>query len=301
MNFLQPVNKQKVEGTSYAPQEWESVVCPFCGSAAYKPYERYGDRWQYTHVRCKPCGLIYQSPRPKYDSAFVDDAYEFYADEIIKNISDVQSFLRQKSLTEQYDELLKEILLFDRQRTAILDIGCCVGTFLYQAMNLYPMGQGVEVSSRMARFVEENMNIKVHLEKYEDIQFDSKFSCINMSHVIEHVPNPKEWLEQSKRILAKDGILVISVPNMRSLPRRFRLCLKRLRLHRGKWEPWRTPDHLFEPTIGSMLRFLNQNGFEVLHYKTYSRKKMVDNSAFGKWYNQKKCWGSNLRFYVRVK
>ncbi|MDR1671948.1 MAG: methyltransferase domain-containing protein [Bacteroidales bacterium] len=293
--------RQKTEGTAYIPEAWETVPCPFCGDSKPRRYERYGDKWQYTHVKCKTCGLIYQNPRPKYDPSFVHDAYEYYAEGILKNVDNPQNFLEQEALKAQNDDFLTEILQYDRRCSAILDVGCCMGIFLHQAMKYYPSALGVDVSSQMADFVEKNTGVKVLRDKYENIRFDRQFSCINMSHVIEHIPNPKEWLEQSGKILSEDGILVISVPNMLSLSRRFRLFLKYLRLRRGKWDSSRTPDHLFEPTVPSMLRFLNENGFEVVHFKTYSRKKMTDNSRFGTWFHQKRYWGSNLRFYLKKK
>jgi SAM-dependent methyltransferase len=214
-------------------------------------------------------------------------------------VGNPRTFLEKETLKAQNDDFLMEILQYDQQRTAMLDVGCYIGRFLHQAMKHYPVGVGVDVSSRMADFVEKNVGVKVFREDYENIHFEEKFSCINMSHVIEHVPNPKDWMEQSRKILTDDGILVISVPNMLSLSRRFKLLLKYLRLRRGKWESFRTPDHLFEPTAPSMLYFLNETGFEVLHYKTYSRTKMIDNSRLGKWFHQKKYWGSNLRFYLK--
>jgi len=292
--------KQRLENVPYIPEEWETVTCPFCHHAKYSIYERYGNTWQYTHVKCLQCGLIYCNPRPKYDASFVHDAYEYYAEEVFKVVSDPQKYYQLEVAHTQYDDCVAEILLYDTQRSSILDVGSHTGIFLYSALKHYPKATGIDVSSRMAKFVEENLKIKVYLGKFEEVPTDAKFSCINMSHVIEHIPNPKDWLDHSKKLLADGGILVISVPNMFSLTNKIKLFLKRIGLRKGRWEPWRTPDHLFEPTVPSMLRFLDVNGFEVIHYKSYSRKKEVDRSAWGKWMHQKRYWGSNLRFYVRV-
>lgn len=293
--------RQRIEGTPYIPEEWEAVSCPFCGHPEHSLYERYGNTWQYTNVKCLSCGLIYQNPRPKYDSSFVHDAYEYYADGELEKITCPQEYLKSESIRKQDDDVVAEILHYDTQCTSILDVGCYTGIFLYSALKRYPKAAGVDVSSRMARFVEENLGIKVYMEKFEQIQTDEKFSCIDMCHVIEHIPNPVDWLEQSKKLLAGGGILVISVPNALSLARRFKVFLKRIGLRKGKWEAWRTPDHLFEPTIPSIIQFLDRNGFEVIHYKTYSKKKMIDPSAWGKWMHQKRYWGSNLRLFAKVK
>jgi SAM-dependent methyltransferase len=293
--------KQKMEGECYTPKEWETVACPFCDATKHLVHERYGDVRQYANVRCLQCGLIYQNPRPKYDSSFIHDAYEYYAEDILKNLSDPEKYLNEASAKNQCGDCVEEILKYDTQVTCILDVGSYTGAFLHSALRRYPKAYGVDVSTRMAKFIENYIGVKVFLEKYEDIQIDEHFSCIYMSHVIEHIPNPKEWLEQSKKLLTDGGVLVISVPNGLALTNRIKLFLKKIGLRKGHWESWRTPDHLYEPTVRSMVRFLKENGFEVLNYKTYSRKKEVDNSLWGKLIHEKLYWGTNLRLFAKLK
>ncbi len=75
-------------------------------------------------------------------------------------------------------------------------------------------------------------------------------------------------------------------------------------MRRGTWKhAWKTPDHLFEPTIPAMLQFFeaNGNGYEVLRYYTYSRKDMVSKSWWSRIYQRTFRLGLNLRFYVRPK
>jgi 2-polyprenyl-3-methyl-5-hydroxy-6-metoxy-1,4-benzoquinol methylase len=293
--------KQKMEGESYTPKEWETVTCPFCNASKHSLHERYGDTWQYTYVKCRQCGLIYQNPRPKYDTSFVHDAYEYYAEDILKNLSDPQKYLEEASVRDQYDDCIEEILKYDTQATCILDVGAYTGVFLHSALKRYPKAYGVDVSTRMAKFVEEQTGVKVFLEKYEDIQTAERFSCIHMSHVIEHIPNPKDWLEQSKKLLTGGGVLVISVPNALALSCHINILLKKTGLRKGYWNPWRTPDHLYEPTVRSLVWFLKENGFDVLNYKTYSSKKKVDNSLWGKLIHQKFYLGTKLRVFAKLK
>jgi 2-polyprenyl-3-methyl-5-hydroxy-6-metoxy-1,4-benzoquinol methylase len=279
----------------YIPHAWESVTCPFCNSGKSKLYENYGPKLQYTYVKCSDCNLIYQNPRPRYDETFLKDAYEVYE-------GYVPDFdFPQKALAD-WDEELKEILRFDKNRTCILDIGSCMGDFLKASQKYYTKSEGVDVAENMARFVENHLNLKVYIGSYSDINFDEKYSCVHMSHVIEHIPNPKEWLVKTKEILADDGILALSVPNMYSLPRRFHLFLKKIGLKKGYWKnSSRTPDHLFEPTVTSMLGFLSESGYTVLEYYTYSRRDMDAGSFFDRLYNRRLKLGSNLRFFLTPK
>ena len=276
----------------YIPHAWETVNCPYCNSSKSKLHEKFGSELQFTYVKCLDCGLVYQSPRPRYDDKFLLDAYGeyFYYDE---------NFQYDENSFRMWDKELHEILKYDKKRTAILDIGSCMGEFLKVARKYYTDCVGIEVAENMAKYTEDQLKLKVYVGSYVDIDFTEKFSCIHMSHVIEHIPNPQQWLQKTKAILEKDGILAMSVPNMNSLDRRFKLFLKRIGLRKGIWKDnSRTPDHLFEPTIQSTLKFFNDNGFEVIEYYTYSRKDMDASTLFGKIYNRKLKLGSNLRFFV---
>jgi 2-polyprenyl-3-methyl-5-hydroxy-6-metoxy-1,4-benzoquinol methylase len=226
-----------MEGVPYIPKEWEKVSCPFCDASKSSLHERFGDTWQYTYVKCRQCGLIYQNPRPKYDSSFVHDAYEYYAEDVLKNLPDPQKYLEEASAQTQCDDCVAEILKYDTQASCILDVGSYTGIFLHSALKRYPKAYGVDVSTRMAKFIETQTGVKVFLEKYEDIQTDERFSCIHMSHVIEHIPNPKAWLEQSKKLLTGGGVLVISVPNGLAFTCRIKIFLKKIGLRKGRWEP----------------------------------------------------------------
>lgn len=276
----------------YIPHAWETVNCPFCNSDRSKLHEKFGTELQYTYTKCSDCGLIYQSPRPKYDDVFLKDAYGEYF------VFDPKYSYSEKAFRIWEKEII-EILKYDKKKTAILDVGSSMGDFLNAAQKSYPKCEGVEVAENMAHFTENKLWVKVNVGHFEELDFSQKYSCVHMSHVIEHIPNPVQWILKTREILDDGGILAISVPHMNSLDRRFKLLLKRLGLITLKWKDnSRTPDHLFEPTLPSTLKFLKDNGFTVLDYYTYSRKDMDASSPFGKIYNRKLKLGSNLRFFA---
>ena len=284
----------------YKPAEWEKVPCPFCNSQKFSLYERFGSELQYTYVICKNCGLVYQSPRPKYDQHFIDAAYASYyqfTDSLDLNSNpDVP-----ESSVKMFQKEVENLLQFDKKRTAVLDIGSGMGTFLVAAKPYYKTAVGLDVSAQMASFVERQLGVKVFLEQFENFQFEKKFSLIHMSHVIEHIPDPKRWLDKAKEMLEPGGILVINVPNKFSISFRLQHLFYRLKLKKQFSDAWaddtRTPDHLFEPTVKSMKKFLESNNFKILDYFTYSRKDPASNSSFiSKLTNRNLHIGSNLSF-----
>ena len=276
----------------YVPHAWESVDCPFCSYQQSKLSEKYGSELQFTYVECLDCGLIYQSPRPKYDEVFLRDAYEeyFHFD---------QDYTYSAKNLGQWSQELREIFKFDKHRSAILDIGSCMGDFLKVAQDYYPHCVGMDVAENMANFTVDQLGVQVHVGKYAEWNFKEKFSCIHMSHVIEHIPNPNEWVQKTRSLLDKDGILVMSIPNRNALDNRLKLFLKRIGLRKGAWKDnSRTPDHLFEPTIQSTLKFFAANGFHVLEYYTYSSKDVDASTFWGRIYNRKLKLGGSMRFFV---
>jgi 2-polyprenyl-3-methyl-5-hydroxy-6-metoxy-1,4-benzoquinol methylase len=282
-----------VDREEYIPVEWENVCCPICHSDNKKLYHTFGNQLQYSYMYCMVCGIVYQSPRPKYDKAFLEAAYEKYF------VFNPHYEYSNKEL-EEFSPEVEEILKFDQIKSSLLDVGSCMGSFLKAALEKYPVVEGIEISDSMASFTERKLNVKIFQTQFSEFVTDKKYSCIHLSHVLEHIPNPNEWLQKAYELLEDNGVLVICVPNMFSLSRRIKLLMRKTGLRSGRWkELWRTPDHLFEPTIRGMKYLFNQNNFSILNYYTYSRKDPVSGSRIN-WLIQRKFKiGSNLRYYLK--
>ncbi len=285
----------------YTPRAWETVPCPFCKSSEATIYERFGSELQYTYKRCNECSLIYQSPRPKYDQHFIDAAYaEYYqlSDNLeLHDASDVPESSVQLFKSKNWRTCCNLI----KKRTNVLDIGSGVGTFLYAAKPHYKKAVGLDVSAQMAAFVEKKIGVKVYLEQFDRFNYPEKFSLIHMSHVIEHVPNPNEWIEKAAGMLEEDGVLVVNVPNKYSFSFRLQHLFVKLKLKKQFSSSWsaayRTPDHLFEPNVKSMLTLFEKHHFKVLDYFSYSRKDPASKKSFlSRFVNRSLYKGSNLSF-----
>jgi|SRR6185312_14852155 len=288
---------------NYIPKEWETPPCPFCGSAEYSVYERFGSAMQFTYVLCSHCGLVYLSPRPKYDQDFIDSAYASYY-QFSDSIELDENTLIPHSSVLMFKKEVENLLKYDKKRTNVLDIGSAMGTFLYAAKPYYKKLIGLDVSEKMARFAEKKAGCTVYLKQFNEFDYEEKFSLIHMSHVLEHIPNPVEWLKKAAELLEKDGVLVINVPNKFALSFRLQHFYYKLGLKKQFSSTWRdaarVPDHLYEPTVKSMLSLLKANNFDVLDYFSYSRRDPVsDQSVFSRLFNRNLHLGSNLSFITR--
>ena len=289
----------------YIPKSWETVNCLFCNSNEYSVYERFGSALQYTYVLCKNCKLVYLSPRPTYDQHFIDAAYASYY-QYAENLqlSDLTNI--RESSVDMFRKEVEHISKYDLKKTAVLDIGSGMGTFLFAAKAIYPEAIGLDVSKQMGEFVEKALKVKVFIQQFDEFEYPKKFSLIHMSHVLEHVPNPNQWLQKARAMLDKKGVLVINVPNKFSISNRVQHLFYKLKLKKQFQSSWEnasyTPDHLFEPTIPAMKYLLEKNNYEVLEYYTYSRRDPVSNgSVFSKLLNRGFKIGSNLTFITRPK
>ncbi len=285
----------------YIVLAWESVPCPVCNSSRFSQYEKFGGKMQYTYVKCLDCSLIYSSPRPKYDQDFIDSCYATYQFFDGADVGDLENI--HTSSKSMFDKEINHLMKFDTLRTNVLDIGCGMGTFLYAAKPYYKKLTGLDVSEKMANFVRTKIGVNVLLEQFQDHETDEPYSLIHMSHVLEHIPNPNVWMQHAKKLLLPNGILVINVPNKMSFSRRLKHWFYKLGFIKQYSRAWkdatRTPDHLYEPTIKSFLKLIEQNNFQVLDYYTYSRKDPVSNGGlFTKFFNRTLKVGTNLTFIV---
>lgn len=283
----------------YEPKEWEHVNCLFCGADDSTLYEKFGYRFQYSWMRCKQCGLFYVSPRPKYDKDFTDAAYATYYQYVDGLSLDDLSHIKESSM-DMFRQEVDYIVKHDKHRTAVLDIGCGMGTFLYPAKEYYAQTTGLDISVKTAAFVKEKLGIDVYTEQFENYNPGTKFSLIHMSHVMEHIPDPNRWVSHAADLLEKEGILAINIPNKMGYTSRIQHFFYKMKLKKqvsSTWaNPTRTPDHLFEPTIKSMKYLLAKHSFKILEYYTYSRKDPTSCKIHSRFLHRLLKIGNNMTF-----
>lgn len=98
---------------------------------------------------------------------------------------------------------------------SILDMGCGEGTRLSFIPGSPDKKLGVDISK---------VAIKMAKKKYQKISFicadleklpfpDEKFDLVYSFYVLEHLSSPQEVLNEAKRVLRKDGALILVAPN----------------------------------------------------------------------------------------
>lgn len=109
----------------------------------------------------------------------------------------------------------------------VLDVGCGHGGFGAALKRERPRTEvwGIEVNHTAAAVASERLD-RVLRTPFPGAVGAERFDVVSFLDVLEHMADPWEALEHTKRLLAPDGLVVASIPNVRhfhvSLPLLFR-------------------------------------------------------------------------------
>jgi SAM-dependent methyltransferase len=190
------------------------------------------------------------------ESCFVDDV--FYGEKT----SDMVEF------SEARVEAALSMIRYEKARAGgalrVLDVGCGDGTF---SKMIFDMGDDVYGINKRAERVEiaRQKGVKASVADLgEQLPFDDQFfSLVYAAEVLEHVYDTEFFLHEAKRVLKRDGALIITVPNLACLPNRVRLVFGLYpRYVAPARKHWGVGEHVRAFTKGMLIELLARNGFE---------------------------------------
>ncbi len=163
---------------------------------------------------CQECdhGFVNPQPGPHVLDRYYSVDYEPYTERHSADEAD-DAIIREARRSGEF----RHIPIPTGKR--VLDFGCGGGFFLSICQKLGADVQGIEPSVHGAA-VTAGQAIPVfngHLEDYLSAHGTERFDVITSNHVIEHVPDPVAALRGLKQLLAPGGMIIIAVPNARSM------------------------------------------------------------------------------------
>lgn len=164
-------------------------------------------------IECFDCGFKHALPLP--DPLVLEREYRdnYYADEkpnFIAHAGEDQSWfeLAQNDRLEIFEKLLPG------SRRRLLDIGCGPGFFLATAAKRGWNAHGIEPSRQAAAHARGlGLAITEGLFNKESAAALGRFDAVNLTNVLEHVPNPIVILEMATGMVDSGGIVCVGVPN----------------------------------------------------------------------------------------
>lgn len=111
-----------------------------------------------------------------------------------------------------HQPLLKKLKSF-----SVLDVGCGVGTLAIYLAQICKSVVGIDVSERAINIADQaklstgSKNVTFNQTKLK--QFSRKFDLILCTEVVEHVPNPNQFIKLITANLRSKGWLLLTTPN----------------------------------------------------------------------------------------
>ena len=230
----------------------ETVPCPCCGSmdsGAFLASDGFG------FERCRACAIVFQNPRPVFD----DVRRRYGADYFSYELGNESIFFGLMKLG------LNDIHFRDRTAESgtprtFLDIGCATGMLIELMKGEGWEARGVDVCRESAEYGKVHRGVDIFPGTLDEAHFaGGSFGVVHFSHLIEHVPDPRGFLGEVRRILAPGGFAVITTPNIDGFQARLF----------GKG--WRSAiaDHLVLFSRKTLIRLVQESGFDVRQSVTW--------------------------------
>jgi SAM-dependent methyltransferase len=270
----------------------EYAPCPLCGSRDAEEMLSAPDptgvvEGEFRIARCRACGMGFLNPRPPPEALAACYSGDYaphrspesqrarrlsLADRLVLRIFYGWPFGTAPARRPRHAPALARALLaplrgrFDRDRKNIrflpfegggglLDVGCGSGAWLALHAEGGFAAAGIEPDPHAAERARVHRGLAVHTGTIHDAPYPREsFDAVNLSHVLEHVPDPRETLSAARDFLVSGGLLALSIPVIDGH------AARRLGPH---WRHLELPRHLLHFPRPVLLRCLAECGFRV--------------------------------------
>ncbi|RJR32859.1 MAG: class I SAM-dependent methyltransferase [Desulfobacteraceae bacterium] len=194
----------------------DAALCPVCfssGAAILRTYRGKHPLFSAIEIaRCLSCGMVFALPMPdsalleSYNSAYFESAHGgLSSDGQASAFFSAIARLRVAHLERYLDTV-------GIAPATVLEFGPGAGLFARSLLDRYP-DISYNACETDVSLHGELRKMGIHLWEMSALKGDcNDFDLVVMSHVLEHVPNPVEFLQSVARNLAQGGVLFIEVP-----------------------------------------------------------------------------------------
>jgi 2-polyprenyl-3-methyl-5-hydroxy-6-metoxy-1,4-benzoquinol methylase len=249
-----------------APGQWSLFRCDLCGSAYVDPRptrESIGRAYDsyYTHEQEGPTPASYPRGRIRQlkfklangyrNDRFGTDSEPSYGMGAILGMA--FPMLRRAS-----DFQFRYLPNLRTPAPKVLDIGCGSGQWLSQAATTRWQVFGAEPDAQAFRVARQRgFDVrKGGIDAWNDRR--GYFDAVTLSHVIEHVHDPRQMLAAARDLLRPGGQLYVETPNIEALSHG---------IFGRAWRGLEAPRHLVLFNRRSLIRLLREVGFESIRQR----------------------------------
>jgi len=237
------------------------MSCNLCGENISKTLCEIGTT---TILQCEECGLMYRNPIPTKEELKKYYSFGYYQEYGFKEYAQRKNHI-VKYRFEPILSFFKEVIInrgLLREKIVSLDIGCALGFFIELLKKEGWEAKGVEFSDDAAQYAKEKLGLEVYTGSVEEIGFeDEYFDVITMLDVLEHVVSPNDILKEVNRILKREGLILVTVPNVSGAEVKGIKGLTNFLFAEG---------HIFSFPAHTLKRLFNVNGFSIIGMSSLS-------------------------------
>lgn len=206
--------------------------------------------------RCESCGVRW---------TFLPDevnAEALYEDEVYAVVDNRRSIF-ERIIFSEAKTVLRQALKLHPKINSLLDFGSGKGQFLAVAKEVGFEGLGIETAKDRAGFAREKYQVRVLGEYYSGGKIgQGNFDFITLNHVLEHLPDPIELMQELlSQNLASKGLVYIEVPRADSW---------QAKIAGADWMHWDIPKHLTHWTEAGLELEFSKIGFQRVGTRGFS-------------------------------
>jgi SAM-dependent methyltransferase len=198
----------------------------------------------YSVIRCTDCGQVRTDPCPA--GGATKSLYQGYGRQRIEIDAEVRQWFVGR---------LADLRRFSMPPSRVLDVGCSTGTFVAMLAEAGYRAEGLEIDEFSVEHARAS-GLEVREGDLENAALEpNRYDVVVMSHTLEHLPNPCAAIRVISRILAPGGVLLVYVPNFRSLA---------ARVLRNNWGFLSPHEHVWHFSFASLRSLMDAGSSDAL-------------------------------------
>lgn len=236
--------------------------CPVCGSneieKALEAVDHFSSGESFPLFDCRGCGFRFTNNFPSRDTIgkyYNSAGYISHSNTREGIVNKLYHFARRIMLK-------RKVRLVSRHTGAkpvrLLDMGCGTGHFLHAAQEAGFMVTGIEKDEKARKYARAGFGLAVKDEEsFWSLESES-FDAVTLWHVLEHLEELNESVENIKRILAPGGTAMIALPNHYSYDAKH---------YKTFWAAYDVPRHLWHFSPDTVEKLLAKHGLVIVEQK----------------------------------
>ena len=235
--------------------------CPVCNSSQINPLLTVKDhsvsKEEFVIWQCAECSLRFTQDVPAEDSIgpyYASQDYISHSNTDKGLVSKLYQKVRKFTLAQK----AKLIIHHTKEKGRILDIGAGIGAFLSVMKEKSWEIKGIEPDFTARQNAKSLFGLELD-EPSSLYSLDHKtYDAITLWHVLEHVHQLHDYVEQLKNLLTKEGKIFIAVPNYTATD---------ATAYKNFWAAYDVPRHLYHFTPKAIEKLIQSHGLKLIAKK----------------------------------